>query len=62
MKVCELIQFLQNIDQSADVLLTASHSDDLEQSMLSMVDVSLTIDLQSFIHEEEDFNEMLAAL
>lgn len=49
MKVKELIQFLQKVDQEADVLLTAFHSEDLEQNMLSIVDGSLTIDLQNFI-------------
>ncbi len=62
MKVRELVQFLQNVDQEADVVLEAGHVEDLEQNMLSMVDGSLVVDLQHFMYEEEDYNEMLAAL
>ena len=62
MKVRDLVKFLQNVDQEADVVLSASHSEDLEQNMLSMDDGQLTIDLQNFIYEEEDFNDLLGAL
>ena len=62
MKVRELIQFLQNIDQEANVVLEAGHAEDLEQNMLSMADGSLVIDLQNFMYEEEDYNDMLGAL
>lgn len=62
MKVRELIQFLQTVDQEAYVVLSAGHAEDLEQNVLSMVDGSLTIDLQNFMYEEEDYNDMLGAL
>ena len=62
MKVRELVQFLQKVDQEADVVLEAGHAEDLEQNMLSMVDGSLVVDLQHFMYEEEDYNDMLAAL
>ena len=62
MKVRDLVKFLQNVDQEADVVLAASHSEDLEQNMLSIVDGQLTIDLQNFIYEEEDYNDLLGAL
>ena len=62
MKVRDLVKFLQNVDQEADVMLSASHSEDLEQNMLSMDDGQLTIDLHNFIYEEEDYNDLLNAL
>lgn len=62
MKVKELIQFLQNVDQEADVVLAALHLEYLEQNMLSIVDGLLTIDLQNFMYEEEEYNDMLGAL
>ena len=62
MKVRDLVKFLQNVDQEADVVLAASHSEDLEHNMLSIVDGQLTIDLQNFIYEEEDYNDLLGAL
>lgn len=62
MKVKDLMEILSKVDQEADVLLTAFHSEDLEQNMLSIVDGSLTIDLQNFIYEEEEYNDMLGAL
>ena len=62
MKVRDLVKFLQNVDQEADVVLVASHSEYLEQNMLSIVDGQLTIDLQNFIYEEEDYNDLLGAL
>lgn len=62
MTVKELIEILQTVDQEANVLLTALHSEDLEQNLLSIVDGSLTINLQNFMYEEEEYNEMLRAL
>jgi hypothetical protein len=62
MQVRELVQFLQGVDQDADVRLVADHAQDLEQDMLSMVDGSLVVDLQDFMNEEEDFQDELGAL
>ena len=62
MKVRDLVKFLQNVDQEADVALVASHSEYLEQSMLSMDDGKLEIDLYNFVYEEEDYNDLLGAL
>ena len=62
MKVRDLVKFLQNVDQESDVILSASHSEDLEQNMLSVDDGSLTIDLHNFLYEEEDYNDLLGAL
>ena len=62
MKVRDLVKFLQNVDQEADVMLSASHSEDLEQNMLSMDDGKLEIDLYDFTYEEEDYNDLLGAL
>ena len=62
MQVRELVQFLQGVDQDAEVRLVADHVQDLEQDMLSMVDGSLVVDLLDFMHEEEDFQDELGAL
>ena len=62
MKVRDLVKFLQNVDQEADVALVASHSEYLEQNMLSMTDGKLEIDLYDFVCEEEDYNDLLGAL
>ena len=62
MKVRDLVKFLQNVDQEADVVLVASHSEYLEQNMLSMDDGKLEIDLYDFTYEEEDYKDLLAAL
>ena len=62
MKVRDLVKFLQNADQEADVVLVASHSEYLEQNMLSMDDGKLEIDLYDFTYEEEDYNDLLGAL
>ena len=62
MKVRDLVKFLQNVDQEADVALVASHSEYLEQNMLSMDDGKLEIDLYDFVREEEDYNDLLGAL
>ena len=62
MKVRDLVKFLQNVDQEADVALVASHSEYLEQNMLSMADGKLEIDLYNFVYEEEDYNDLLGAL
>ena len=62
MKVCDLVKFLQNVDQEADVVLAASHSEYLEQNMLSMDDGKLEIDLYDFVYEEKDYNDLLGAL
>ena len=62
MKVCDLVKFLQNVDQEADVVLVASHSEYLEQNMLSMDDGKLEIDLYDFTYEEEDYKDLLGAL
>ena len=62
MKVRDLVKFLQNVDQEADVVLVASHSEYLEQNMLSMDDGKLEIDLYDFTYEEEDYNDLLGAL
>ena len=62
MKVRDLVKFLQNADQEADVVLAASHSEYLEQNMLSMDDGKLEIDLYDFVCEEEDYNDLLGAL
>ena len=62
MKVRDLVKFLQNVDQEADVVLVASHSEYLEQKMLSMADGKLEIDLYNFVYEEEDYNDLLGAL
>ena len=62
MKVCDLVKFLQNVDQEADVALVASHSEYLEQNMLSMSDGKLEINLYDFVYEEEDYNDLLGAL
>ena len=62
MKVRDLVKFLQNVDQEADVVLVASHSEYLEQNMLSMDDGKLEIDLYDFTYEEEDYNGLLNAL
>ena len=62
MKVRDLVKFLQNADQEANVVLAASHSEYLEQNMLSMDDGKLEIDLYDFVREEEDYNDLLGAL
>lgn len=62
MKVRDLVKFLQNVDQEADVVLVASHSEYIEQNMLSIADGQLTINLKNFIYEEEDYNDLLGAL
>ena len=62
MKVRDLVKFLQNVDQEADVVLVASHSEYLEQNMLSMDDGKLEIDLYDFVYEEKDYNDLLGAL
>lgn len=62
MKVRDLVKFLQNVDQEADVVLAASHSECLEQNMLSMADGKLEIDLYDFVYEEKDYNDLLNAL
>ena len=62
MKVRDLVKFLQNVDQEADVALVASHSEYLEQNMLSMTDGKLEIDLYDFVYEEKDYNDLLGAL
>ena len=62
MKVRDLVKFLQNVDQEADVVLVASHSEYLEQKMLSMDDGKLEIDLYDFTYEEENYNDLLGAL
>ncbi len=62
MKVRDLVKFLQNVDQEADVVLVASHSEYLEQNMLSMDDGKLEIDLYDFTYEEEDYKDLLNAL
>lgn len=62
MKVRDLVKFLQNVDQEADVVLVASHSEYLEQNMLSMDDGKLEIDLYDFVYEEKDYNDLLNAL
>ena len=62
MKVRDLVKFLQNVDQEADVVLVASHSEYLEQNMLSMDDGKLEIDLYDFTYEEEDYKDLLCAL
>lgn len=62
MKVRDLVKFLQNVDQEADVVLAASHSEYLEQNKLSMADGKLEIDLYDFVYEEEDYNDLLGAL
>ena len=62
MKVRELVKFLQNVDQEADVVLVASHSEYLEQNKLSMDDGKLEIDLYDFTYEEEDYKDLLGAL
>ena len=62
MKVCDLVKFLQNADQEANVVLAASHSEYLEQNMLSMDDGKLEIDLYDFVYEEKDYNDLLGAL
>ena len=62
MKVRDLVKFLQNVDQEADVVLVASHSEYLEQNMLSMDDGKLKIDLYDFVYEEKDYNDLLGAL
>ena len=62
MKVRDLVKFLQNVDQEADVVLVASHSEYLEQNMLSMADDKLEIDLYDFVYEEKDYNDLLNAL
>ena len=62
MKVRDLVKFLQNVDQEADVVLVASHSEHLEQNKLSMNDGKLEIDLYGFVYEEEDYNDLLGAL
>ena len=62
MKVRDLVKFLQNVDQEADVVLVASHSEYLEQNMLSMDDGKLEIDLYDFTYEEEDYKDLLSAL
>ena len=62
MKVRDLVKFLQNVDQEAEVALVASHSEYLEQNMLSMADGKLEIDLYDFAYEEEDYNDLLGAL
>ena len=62
MKVRELVKFLQNVDQETDVVLVASHSEYLEQNMLSMDDGKLKIDLYDFVYEEKDYNDLLGAL
>ena len=62
MKVRDLVKFLQNVDQETDVVLVASHSEYLEQNMLSMDDGKLKIDLYDFVYEENDYNDLLGAL
>ena len=62
MKVRDLVKFLQNADQEANVVLAASHSEYLEQNMLSMDDGKLEIDLYDFVREEEDYDDLLGAL
>ena len=63
MKVRDLVKFLQNVDQEADVVLVAAHSEYLEQNMLSMDDDGkLEIDLYDFTYEEEDYKDLLNAL
>ena len=62
MKVRDLVKFLQNVDQEADVVLVASHSEYLEQNMLSMDDGKFEIDLYDFTYEEEDYKDLLGAL
>ena len=62
MKVRDLVKFLQNVDQEVEVVLVASHSEYLEQNMLSMSDGKLEIDLYDFVCEEEDYNDLLGAL
>ena len=63
MKVRDLVKFLQNVDQEADVVLVAAHSEYLEQNMLSMDDDGkLEIDLYDFVYEEKDYNDLLNAL
>ena len=62
MKVRDLVKFLQNVDQEADVVLVAAHSEYLEQNMLSMDDGKLEIDLYDFVYEEEDYKDLLGAL
>ena len=62
MKVRDLVKFLQNVDQEADVVLVASHSEYLEQNMLSIDDGKLEIDLYDFTYEEEDYKDLLGAL
>ena len=62
MKVRDLVKFLQNVDQEADVVLVASHSEYLEQNMLSMDDGKLEIDLYDFTYEEGDYKDLLGAL
>ena len=62
MKVRDLVKFLQNVDQETDVVLVASHSEYLEQNMLSMDDGKLKIDLYDFVYEEKDYNDLLGAL
>ena len=62
MKVRDLVKFLQNVDQEADVVLVASHSEYLEQNKLSMDDGKLEIDLYDFTYEEEDYKDLLGAL
>ena len=62
MKVRDLVKFLQNVDQEADVVLVASHSEYLEQNKLSMDDGKLEIDLYDFVYEEKDYNDLLNAL
>ena len=62
MKVRDLVKFLQNVDQETDVELVASHSEFLEQNMLSMDDGKLKIDLYDFVYEENDYNDLLGAL
>ena len=62
MKVRDLVKFLQNVDQEADVVLGASHSEYLEQNMLSMGDGKREIDLYDFTYEEEDYKDLLGAL
>ena len=62
MKVRDLVKFLQNVNQEADVVLVASHSEYLEQNMLSMDDGKLEIDLYDFVYEEKDYNDLLNAL
>jgi len=62
MKVAELIDILQNVDPNADVKLSAGYEDDLCIEQIVLKGSVVEIDLNNFVDDFIDYNEMLSAM